>query len=312
MIASTHFGDYARRGIADEALARVPEIAFGDTDWVRRALQACAEYLKPAIASGKPYRIANAVRAVAHTPSVAQLDAVIGAVCDAMLAEAYATRNSRMIANLAEARAIIDEAAAVIRTREERTAADPANLREQVNGHMRLVAIHDAGLAARCEAIGELAARIGAGMKLPPAVVLDVELAGYVCDVGLIRTTLPRSKRGAVPKRDQFRHAILAETFVQTLPGLRHLAGIVRAHHERYDGSGLPDGLTGDEIPLESRIIAVAAAFTERVMPARSKPLLPDEACAEIAERSGTEFDPGIVTVALHVLQFRRRTTRSA
>jgi response regulator RpfG family c-di-GMP phosphodiesterase len=316
MIASTQFGDYTRRGTAEEALARIPEIAFGDTDWVRRALQACAEYLKPAIASGKPYRIANAVRAVSHTPSLQQLDAVVGAVCDSLLAEAYAGRNSRMIGNLADARPVIDEVIAEIRDRADRDAVDPGRLREQVDGYVRLVALHDAHVAERLEATGALAARIATALKLTPAVILGVELAGRLSDIGMIRITPARLKRELLAKRDgrrRYRHAELGAAFVASLPNLSHLAPIVRAHHERFDGLGAPDGLRDEEIPLESRIVAVAAAFIELVLvPPRAKGLLPDDACIEIADRAGSEFDPHVVAAALQLLRFRRRTNRSA
>jgi HD-GYP domain-containing protein (c-di-GMP phosphodiesterase class II) len=316
MIASTQFGGYTRRGTAEEALARVPEVAFGDTDWVRRAVQACAEYLKPAIASGKAYRIANAVRAVTHTPSSQQLDAVIGAVCDSLLAEAYAGRNGRMIGNLADARHVIDEVLADVRDRDLRAAADPGRHRELVDGYVRLVALHDACLAERLDATGTLAARIAGSLKLSPALVLDVELAGRLSDVGMINVPSTRAKRDLPSKREgrrRSRHVERSAAFVQTLPVLSHLAAIVRSHHERYDGSGYPDGLRGDEIPLESRIIGVAAAFTDRVMAGtRAEALPPDEACSELASGAGSAFDPAVVTATLHLLQFRRRTNRSA
>ena len=89
---------------------------------------------------------------------------------------------------------------------------------------------------------------------------------------------------------------------------MAHLAPIVRSHHERYDGHGYPDGLQGDEIPLASRIISVAAAFVDLITAsAQFEAMLPNDACRELAVRAGTEFDPDVVTATLHLLHFRQR-----
>jgi HD-GYP domain-containing protein (c-di-GMP phosphodiesterase class II) len=80
------------------------------------------------------------------------------------------------------------------------------------------------------------------------------------------------------------------------VPFLERAAAIVRAHHERFDGSGYPDGLAGDDIPLAARIFAVADAFdaitTDR--PYRPAASL-SEARRAIAEGAGTQFDPRVV-----------------
>lgn len=309
MIASSQFGAAHRRDAADEALARLPGEAFGDTDWARLALRSCAAYLEPAIRAGQPYRIANAIRAIAHAPAMRQVDAVAGAVCDALLAEAYAARNSRLVAGVAEARSVIDGVLAELGTSAERAAADSGTLREQVAGFVRLVALGDAALAERLEATGALAARIAVAMKLDPATVLDVELAGSLADIGMAGVPAEtRSERERI-----VRHALAGETFVRQTPALSRLAPIVRSHYERYDGLGYPDALGGDEIPLESRIIGVAAAFIDLVTPAaHAKALLPGEAAHELELHAGAEFDPAIVTATSRLLQFRRRTKRSA
>jgi hypothetical protein len=107
MIASNEFVSFARRRTSDRVLARIPQRAFGDTAWVALAIKSCAEHLAPAIASGKPHDIANAVRAIAHAPTLEQLDDVIGAACDAAISEAYAVRDTRMISNVASARSVL-------------------------------------------------------------------------------------------------------------------------------------------------------------------------------------------------------------
>ena len=317
MIASSQFGDAQRRSTADSVLNRLPGDIFGETDWARLALQSCAEHLEPAIRSGQTYRIAGAVRALAHAPSLRQVDAVAGAVCDALLAEGYAARNSRLIADVADARSVADTVIAELRGTAESAAADTGMLREQVAGYVRLVALQDAGIAERLDATDAFAARIAQAMKLEPQTVLDVELAGRLADIGMAGIpAATRAKREIRTKRDHERinrHTALGESFVRSLPALSRLAPFVRSHHERFDGHGYPDGLAGNEIPLESRIISVAAAFIDLVSDGpHAKALLASEACGEIALHAGTEFDPAIVAVMLRLLQFRRRTNRTA
>ena len=94
------------------------------------------------------------------------------------------------------------------------------------------------------------------------------------------------------------RHPVIGAEIVADVPFLEHAARIVRTHHERFDGSGYPDGLAGDQIPLAARIFAVADALdaitTDR--PYRPAASLP-EARASIAAAAGTHFDPAVVAV---------------
>jgi len=77
----------------------------------------------------------------------------------------------------------------------------------------------------------------------------------------------------------------------------------VRHHHERYDGGGYPDGLAGDEIPIESRIILVADAFEAMTSdrPYRKAPGL-DFALGELSRHAGTQFDPRVVEALCRAL----------
>ena len=85
--------------------------------------------------------------------------------------------------------------------------------------------------------------------------------------------------------------------FEKTIP-------IVRAHHERFDGRGYPDGLKGDEIPLEAKIVALADAFdamtSNRLYQSR---ISLDNALAQIRNGSGTQFDPEIVETFISMIE---------
>ncbi len=81
-----------------------------------------------------------------------------------------------------------------------------------------------------------------------------------------------------------------------SVPGLAECAPAILHHHEHYDGSGYPDGLTGESIPLEARILAVADAFANMISERGRQPGLPwEEALEELKRHAGTRFDPVLV-----------------
>ena len=101
-------------------------------------------------------------------------------------------------------------------------------------------------------------------------------------------------------------HPRIGYQLVQQVPGLRGVGLAVLHHHERWDGNGYPGGLSGDEIPLAGRIVAIADSFdamtTDR--PYR-KGMSLEGACAELERCAGTQFDPDIVKLFLEEVRKR-------
>jgi HD-GYP domain-containing protein (c-di-GMP phosphodiesterase class II) len=95
--------------------------------------------------------------------------------------------------------------------------------------------------------------------------------------------------------------------------GMRDIAVWVKAHHERIDGRGYPDGLTGAEISLEARILAVADAYEAMVAdrPYRAG-MTSDLACAELLRCAGSQFDPDVVGAFLRALEGEHRDAEPA
>jgi HD-GYP domain-containing protein (c-di-GMP phosphodiesterase class II) len=100
--------------------------------------------------------------------------------------------------------------------------------------------------------------------------------------------------------RDELRvmrkHPIIGAALIQNLPFLRRSVGLVRHHHERWDGAGYPEGLHAENIPISARVFAVAdsydAATTDRpYRPARS----PQEAVDDIVGGAGSAYDPAVI-----------------
>jgi HD-GYP domain-containing protein (c-di-GMP phosphodiesterase class II) len=300
----TALPDFRRDGtcdIADDVVARLPESAFGRTEWLTMSTRAWVQHLGGAIVSGPPHRVANAVRALAHAPALAEVEALANALCDSIVSAGYATRERDTVARVSAARKVI--AGVLAELRESVEPAAPAQAQEAVDGYVRLAGMRDPHLAERLDAVGTFAGRIARAMQLRPATTAESRLAGRLHDIGMIG-----AERGRLE-----RHATLGESFVRRLPSLAHLAPFVRSHHERVDGSGYPDGLHGDEIPLPSRIISVAAAFVDHVTESRQREaMLPHDACRELLQHAGTHFDSDVVGATLHLVHFRMRTTRTA
>jgi diguanylate cyclase (GGDEF)-like protein len=101
-------------------------------------------------------------------------------------------------------------------------------------------------------------------------------------------------------------HPRIGYRLIDQVEALRPIAPAILHHHERYDGAGYPDGLAGEDIPLDARIIAVADSFSAMTAerPYRKRMSL-DQACAELERCSGTQFDPEVVRIFVEEVRCR-------
>ncbi len=129
----------------------------------------------------------------------------------------------------------------------------------------------------------------------------QIRLGGELHDIGKIGTREAVLHKAGTLTADEFgqikEHPALGEQMLSPLArDTPAVLRCVRSHHERLDGHGFPDGLVGDEVPIEARIIAVADSFDAMTTnrPYRS-PWEPDDAVAELRRVSGTQLDPAVV-----------------
>ena len=102
------------------------------------------------------------------------------------------------------------------------------------------------------------------------------------------------------------RHLLIGERIIGAAPALAGAAKLVGATHERLDGSGYPNGVAGDQIPLRARIISVCDAFTAMTVPRPHAPQLPvPEAIAELRNCAGSQFDPAVVEALANLVTGR-------
>ena len=142
----------------------------------------------------------------------------------------------------------------------------------------------------------DVATRLG----LSGADLVEVELAALVHDVGKLRvpaSVLHKPGRLNPQERELMRrHPEWGAEMVARVPGLEAVALIVRLHHEQPDGQGYPYGLSGDQIPMASRIVSACGAYgvmTKR-WPHRDAMEI-DAAVSELRRHAGTQFDPDVV-----------------
>lgn len=99
-------------------------------------------------------------------------------------------------------------------------------------------------------------------------------------------------------------HPVKGEELISKMEELEDIAKMIRYHHERWDGKGYPEGLSGEDIPLEARILAVADAFDAMTSERPYKRALTiKEAIEELKRCSGTQFEPRIVDVMVSILE---------
>jgi diguanylate cyclase (GGDEF)-like protein len=172
---------------------------------------------------------------------------------------------------------------------------------------LQMLAEQDASLVAHLEHVAALAASTATQLGLPAEAVEMTRRAAELHDVG--KTAIPAEivdKSGPLDPAERMfmkRHSAIGERIIASAPTLAAIAPIVRAAHERADGTGYPDGLFLEEIPVCSRIIAVVDAFDAMTSdrPYR-KAMSRSAALAELHRHAGTQFDPRVVDAFTSVL----------
>lgn len=155
--------------------------------------------------------------------------------------------------------------------------------------------------------MAEMCLEIGRAMGLSQQRLNTLELSAYIHDVGKIGT--PDSvltKCGKLSDEewaDILRHPAMGADFLAGIDELAEVATVIRHHHEHVDGSGYPDGLKGDAIPLLARILAAADAVEAMTSERPYRAALSLEAALyELREHSGTQFDPDVVDATIGLI----------
>jgi cyclic di-GMP phosphodiesterase len=166
--------------------------------------------------------------------------------------------------------------------------------------------LSDADIELHSRRVTAFAIAIARTMGLPQARVRVIARSAFLHDMGMM--AIPdaiRRKPGRLSRGEQAtmqQHAFLGYQMLRKIRFLREAADIVYSHHERFDGSGYPRGLKGNQIPLEAGILAVADAFDAMTSdhPYRATQSIPSGK-REVEHQSGKQFDPEIVRMFLSI-----------
>jgi len=162
------------------------------------------------------------------------------------------------------------------------------------------------------ERVAALGRRIASSLGLAQSIVDTVGQAGLLHDIGKIGVPEAILQKPGSLSPEEWRimraHPVTGAQIVAPFEFFEGAARVIRHHHERWDGSGYPDGLARDDIPLEARIVAVADVFDALTSARSYRPALPRAAArAFLLQEAGHTLDETIVAALLGVLDTEER-----
>lgn len=267
------------------------------------------------LSEGDPQKLIGWIRSLEESNETPSMRQIFAAGCATIAAE-YRTagcEGADMLAFFANVTLEIERA--VSATAKSVPAPVPlAELRaEAVGSLIAVLSSHDAPTVTHGKSVGAWSGRIARFMKFIPETIEFIERCGLLHDIGKFAVpTLVLNKPGPLDEAEWLimkKHAEMGADILKQIPSLRECAPIVRSHHERYDGAGYPDGLKGSQIPIASRIIAVADAYDAMVArrPYRQS-ASPAQALATLLSGSNTQWDPTVIDAFVSLFGARDQT----
>jgi diguanylate cyclase (GGDEF)-like protein len=182
---------------------------------------------------------------------------------------------------------------------------------------LEALSVREPAFQEQLAGVGALAGEVGRMLGLRRDELEELDRAAQLHDLG--KLAVPDeilSKPGPLDEREWAfvrQHTIVGERILRASPALRSVATIVRASHENWDGSGYPDGLAGEDIPLASRIVRVCNAYVAMTSQRPYREAMSvDDALNELMRCAGSDFDPTVVRVLVARVRDEHEAERAA
>ncbi|MEO0230627.1 MAG: HD domain-containing phosphohydrolase, partial [candidate division WOR-3 bacterium] len=162
--------------------------------------------------------------------------------------------------------------------------------------------------ATHSKEVAEFAVKIARAMNLPEEEIKNIYIAGLLHDLGKVVVEKAILLKSAPLSSEEWKeirsHPHWGSEILENIPGLEVVAKYVESHHERFDGTGYPNGLKGESIPLGGRILSLADAVVTMMSnrPYRSA-LNKDQVVYELIKEKGKQFDPYLVDIVIKILE---------
>jgi diguanylate cyclase (GGDEF)-like protein len=196
----------------------------------------------------------------------------------------------------------------------------PPDSRQSANGEARspsLAAIYALTTAvdakdhytyAHSQRVKDYVVTLAQALGLPPDAVNRLSAAALLHDIGKIGVRDSILTKSAALTNEEFEeiktHPRLAVAIISNVPSLASCVPAILYHHERFDGTGYPQGLKGEDIPLEARVLAIPDCLADMTSDRPYRPALAwEEALDEIKRNSGSQFDPSVTKVFLDLME---------
>ena len=167
--------------------------------------------------------------------------------------------------------------------------------------------VHDPTKKGHIKRVTAYSLAIATQLGMVPERMKQLKLTAYLHDIGELGVAGRILMKSGPLTEDEYRqikrHPLIGVTLIYPIRELRAILPGVRHHHEAVDGRGYPDGLRDVDIPLMSRIVAIADAYDAMTSDRPYRKALPrNQAVEELEQNKGTQFDPGLVQAFLRIL----------